>query len=197
MQHALGTGSEPHCHARIASVSSALLLRKLPKSQKYLSGHWGVPPAGVEHHWLKEEATGTKRSHRLFVYCRSALNSAGRHWMPAEPATHSSRGQNYAWQCDSSHLCTKHTLYHVCDSKGHVPRFPDHQSRISMHDGPKKRECNFDFKCMQTKQTKVPIPITNSRGKECMLMQCNLIMLAIMQCEQCNILMQSIQANMR
>ena len=110
MQHALGTGSEPHCHARIASISSALLLRKLPKSQEYLSGHWGSPPAGVGHHRLKEEATGTRLIHRLPIDCRSALNSAGRHKIPAELATHSSRGQQHAWQCNSSHLCTTHPL---------------------------------------------------------------------------------------
>ncbi|KAF5941334.1 hypothetical protein HYC85_022501 [Camellia sinensis] len=46
----------------------------------------------------------------------------------------------------SRHICTNHVLYHVCDSKGHVSRFSDHQSRISMHDGPKDQECNFHVK---------------------------------------------------
>ena len=73
--------------------------------------------------------------------------------MSAEPATHSSRGQKLAWQCNSNNVCTNHAPYHICDSKGHVPRFSGHQSRISMHDGPKNQMCNFYFNCMQTKQT--------------------------------------------
>ena len=159
--------------------------------------YWRSLSAAQNFHRQWIELIGTKLIHRLQIDCRSALRTAGRHWMPAEPATHSSRGQNLAWQYNSSHLCTKHTPYHVCDSKGHVPRFSGHQSRIPMHDGPKDQMCTFNLKCMQTKQTKIPIPITKSRDKECMLMQCNLVMLAIMQYEQCNVLMPSIQANMR
>ena len=169
MQHALGTGSEPHCHARIASVSSALLLRKLPKSQECLSGHWGVPPAGAEHHRLKEEATGTELFHRLGKHCRSALKSAGRHKMFCRSCNSQQQKTNYAWQGNSKHVCTKHIPHHVNDSMGYVPRSSDHQSRISIRDGPKSQGCNFDLKCVQIKQTKVPIPITNSRDKECML----------------------------
>ena len=133
---------------KCASVFPATLLRKLPKSQGCLLGHWGVPPAGVQHHRLKDVATGTEWRYRLPVHCRSALNSAGRHKMPVKPATHSSRGQQNAWQCDSKHVCTKHNPYHILDSKGDVPRSLDHQSRISMRDGPKSQGCNFDFKCM-------------------------------------------------
>ena len=132
-----------------ASAFPVIFLRKLPKSQKCLSGHWGIPPAGAENHRLKEEATGTEFTHRLKIQCRSALNSAGRHKMLAKPADHSSRGQQNAWQCNSKHVCTKHNPYHVLDSKEVVPRFSDHQLRISMHDGPKNQEGNFDFKCMQ------------------------------------------------
>ena len=105
------------------------------------------------YHRLRRNTTGTKLIHRPSIDCRSALNAAGRHWMSAEPATHSSRGQKLAWQCNSNNVCTNHAPYHICDSKGHVPRFSDHQSRISMHDGPKNQMCNFYFKCMQTKQT--------------------------------------------
>ena len=161
---------------KCASVFPAILLWKLPKSQGCLLGHWGVPPAGVQHHWLKDVATGTEWSYRLPIHCRSALKSAGRHKMPAKPATHSSRGQQNAWQCDSKHVCTKHNPYHIFDSKGDVPRFSDHQSRISMHDDPRNQEGNFDFKCMQCNQANKgakPLSYFTSRGQTCMQMWCN------------------------
>ena len=88
---------------------------------------------------------GTKHIHRPLIDCRSALNTAGRQWIPAEPATHSSRGQNLAWQLNSSNVCTKHIPYHVCYSKEDVPRFSGHQSRISMHDGQRVKMCNFSM----------------------------------------------------
>ena len=105
---------------------------------------WGTtPPAeGCGHrHWVKISAAiwvpvGTKK-------CRSAQNAC-------KTCNSQQQRAKLAWQCNSRHVCTKHTPYHVIDSKGHVPRFSDHQSRISMHDGPKNQECNFDFKCMQT-----------------------------------------------
>ena len=107
-----------------------------------------------DHHRLDEISTGSvvwpsaqSWSGRQRKWCRSAHYTAGRQSIPAEPATHSNRGQNKAWQHNSRHVCTDHVPYHCDDSKGHVPRFSDHQSRISMHDGPKNQVCNFDFKC--------------------------------------------------
>ena len=151
MWRVFGTCSESYRHAQLASVSPAILLRKLPKSQKCLSGHWGVPPAGAEHHRLKGEATGTELFHRLGKHCRSALKSAGRHKMFCRSCNSQQQRTNYAWQGNSKHVCTKHIPHHVNDSMGHVPRSSDHQSRIFMRDGPKNQECNFTIKCMQTK----------------------------------------------
>ena len=125
-----------------------------------------------DHHRLNETSTGSvvwpsaqNRVCRQRKLCRSAHYTAGRQSIPAEPATHSNRGQGKAWQHNSRHVCINHVPYHCNDSKGHVPRFSDHQSRISMHDGPKNQVCNFDFKCMQTNQTKLPIPITQVKGQ--------------------------------
>ena len=116
-----------------------------------------------DHHRLNETSTGSvvwpsaqNRVCRQRKSCRSAHYTAGRQSIPAEPATHSNRGQNKAWQHNSRHVCTNHVSYHCDDSKGHVPRSSDHQSRISMHDGPKNQVCNFDFKCNanQSNQTR-------------------------------------------
>ncbi|GMP22335.1 hypothetical protein CsSME_00000400 [Camellia sinensis var. sinensis] len=66
--------------------------------------------------------------------------------MSVEPAIDSNKVQSKAWQHNSRHICTIHVPYHGNDSKGHVPRFSDHQSRISMHDGPRNQVCNFHVK---------------------------------------------------
>ena len=127
------------------------------------------------HHRLGEIATGTEMlppaqnwSCRQRKDCRPAPYTAGRQSIPAEPATHSNRGQNKTWQHISRHVCTNHVSYHCDDSKGHVPRFSDHQSRISMHDGPKNQVCNFNFK-MHANQINTQGSLTSiiliSRGK--------------------------------
>ena len=128
-----------------------------------------------EYHRLNETATGSvvwpsaqNWSCRQRSCCRPASYTAGRQSIPAEPATHSNRGQNKAWQHISRHVCTNHVSYHCDDSKGHVPRFPDHQSLISMHDGPKNQVCNFDFKCNANQintQGSLTSIILISRGK--------------------------------
>ena len=71
-----------------------------------------------------------------------------------------SRGQSFAWQCNSSNVCTNHIPYHVYDSKGHGPWFSDHQSRISMRDGLRNQVCAFDFKChtMHVNKSKAQFP---------------------------------------
>ena len=111
------------------------------------------PLDGEEYHRLNETSTGSvvcpsapNRVCRQRKMCRSAHYNAGRQSIPAEPATHSNRGQGKAWQHNSRHVCINHVPYHCNDSKGHVPRFSDHQSRTSMHDGPKNQACSFDFK---------------------------------------------------
>ena len=123
-----------------------------------------------DHHRLRGNTTGWSMWPPALNSSIGCKLTAGRHWMPAEPATHSSRGEILAWQCNSKHVCTKHTPYHTSDSKEDMPRFSDHQSRISMHDGPKNQECNFDLKCMQfiesNKGAKPPSNFT-SRGLAC------------------------------
>ena len=81
----------------------------------------------------------------------------------------SSRGQDFAWQCNSSNVCTYQAPFHVYDSKGHGPWFSDHQSRISMRDGPRDQVCTFwcQMQCKPTNQS--PNPITRSRNKTCVL----------------------------
>ncbi|KAF5931793.1 hypothetical protein HYC85_027964 [Camellia sinensis] len=76
-------------------------MRKLPLFS-FLSSSGGCqsPRTGPldreDHHRLIEIATGS-------VWCRSAHYTAGRQNIPAEPATHSNRGQNKAWQHNSRH----------------------------------------------------------------------------------------------
>ena len=124
------------------------------------------------HHRLDEISTGSvvwpsaqSWSCRQRKDCRPAPYTAGRQRKPAEPATHSNRGQNKAWQHISRHVCTNHVSYHCDDSKGHVPRFSDHQSRISMHDGPKSQVCNFHVK-WNANQTNKPRPNSYHQVKE-------------------------------
>ena len=115
-------------------------------------------------------------SYRPPMDCRSALKTAGRQRMSAEPAIDSSRGQGIAWQCNSSKVCTNPIPHHVYDSKGHGPWFSDHQSRISMRDGPKNQVCIFmsnEMQCIQSNQGASTSIMTWSRGRACMPMQCN------------------------
>ncbi|KAF5932600.1 hypothetical protein HYC85_028771 [Camellia sinensis] len=126
-------------------------MRKLPlfSSLSSSGGCQSLRTASLDrgdHHRLIEISTGSvvwpsaqNRVCRQRKLCRSAHYTAGRQSIPAEPATHSNGGQNKAWQHNSKHVCTNHVSYHCNDSKGHVPRFSDHQSRISMHDGPRNQ----------------------------------------------------------
>ena len=94
--------------------------------------------------------------------CRSALNAVGWQKVPAESVIDSNRGQGRAWQCNSSYVCTNHVPYHVSDLKGHAPWFSDHQSRISMHDGPRDQACTFwcQMTCNAHNQIKRLLPLS-------------------------------------
>ena len=103
----------------------------------------------VQYHRLDRMATGRRRcssaenesiGHQLFAD-RHSVQSIGKKFL--QNLFDSSRGQSFAWQCNSSHICTNHVPYHVSDSKGHAPWFSDHQSRISMRDGPRDQVCTF------------------------------------------------------
>ena len=82
------------------------------------------------------------------IFSWPTLNMVGRPYIPAESCFDSSRGQNRAWQCISSKCVHQHIPYHVYDSKGHGSRFSDHQSRISMHDGPRNQVCILIWNAM-------------------------------------------------
>ena len=135
-----------------------------------------------DNHRLNETSTcsvvwpsAQNRVCRQRKLCRSAHYTAGRQSIPAEPATHRNKGQNKAWQHISRHVCITHVSYHCDDSKGHMPRFLDHQSCISMHGGPKNRVCILDFKCMHTNQTNKAQFLSPIHGtRHACKMQCNL-----------------------
>ena len=136
-----------HCHVQVASVFPALLLWEWHNSQGTLSGQWGTPPAIWNGHRPWGMITGHWLSSRPSILGRSALKVASRPKLPAESCFDSSRGQNKAWQCIPSKFVHQHIPYHVNDSKWHGSWFSDHQSRISMRDGPRDQVCHFDFKC--------------------------------------------------
>ena len=107
----------------------------------------------VEHHRPRGIITGHGRvgidhwcSSRPQTFGRSALYSVDRPKLPAETCFDSSSGQNMTWQCISSNVCTDHTPYHIHDSKEHGTRFSDHQSRISMRDGPRNQVVHFQYR---------------------------------------------------
>ena len=131
----------------------------------------------VEHHRLRQMVTHHGRkvidhwlSSRPQTFGRSALYEVDRPSLSAETCFDSSKGQNMAWQCISSNVCTNHTPYQIHDSKEHGTWFSDYQSRISMRDGPRNQVVHFDFKCNanQTNKWGLTSIILNSRGKACM-----------------------------
>ena len=106
-----------------------------------LSAHCGTSPARRNGHRPQNDPSannrwpvGTEDGRTAKSSCRILFDS--------------SRGQSKAWQCISSYVCTNHTPYHVNDSKEDGPRFSDHQSRISMHDGPKNQVCMLIWNAM-------------------------------------------------
>ena len=128
----------------------------------------------ITGHWLR---------YRPSILCRSALNATGRPNIPVESVFDSSRGQYLARQCISSDVCTNHTPYHIHDSKEDGSRFSNHQSRISMRDGPRNQVCILIWNAMHiiTQRGGPPSVILNSRGEACMPMQCVLGMEDSMQ----------------
>ncbi|GMP77811.1 hypothetical protein CsSME_00033961 [Camellia sinensis var. sinensis] len=134
-----------------------------------LSAHCGVPPAKWKPHRPCPDG------HRPFVEL-SAINN----WSVCRTCFDSSRGQNKAWQCISSKCVHQHIPYHVCDSKRYGARFSDHQSRISMRDGPKAKCATLISNEMHTQNTsKAPTSIMlNQEARDACTMQCNLSMQA-------------------
>ena len=102
-------------------------------------------------------------------YCRSA-KSAGRTCNSQQQRT------ELAWQYNSSNLCTNHVSYHGNDSKGHTSRFSDHQSRISMRDGPRDQVCTLwcQMQYKPIKQTKAQFLSPSQGSRHACKMQCNL-----------------------
>lgn len=136
--------------ARKATVMHKLPLLWLLSSSENCTTPRVASLSAVEHHRLMELVTGQREwspatcsSYRPLMDGRSALEMAGRPKLPAESVFDSSRGQNLAWQCISSRCVHHHIPYHAYDSKGRGSRFSDHQSRISMRDGPRNQVVHF------------------------------------------------------
>ena len=137
---------EIQCHAQAASVFPALLFWKWHNSQGIPYEHWGMPPTMRNGH--RPNRSGHRPSMEL-----SAINNWSIGTWCSRPAKascrtcfDSSRGQNKAWQCILSKYVHQYTPYHVYDSKGDSTRFLDHQSRISMRDGPRNQVVHFHVK---------------------------------------------------
>ena len=166
---------ETRCHSTVASVYTAL---PLWGSHKYPELLWITP-------WVLWSVTGRNKMPPAMGMGLSAKSYAlgqtcfaGRHpKLPAgqffllKPAVDSSRGQA-VYGMEFSNKCVHgHTPYHAMDSREHGPRPSGHQSRISMHDGPKAKCATWISNEMQAQNTsKGPNPYHDwSRGKGCML----------------------------
>lgn len=143
--------SEIRRHAQAASVFPALLLWKLHKSQGTLHGHYGTPPTKGNHH--RPKGVG----HRPIMEI-SATNIWSVGSIDGRPAKASCRNlfwqqrTDKAWQSIFKACLHQHPPYHVRDSKEDGPRPSDHQSHISMRDGPRSQSMQFNIrmKCIQT-----------------------------------------------
>ena len=163
-----GLGKRAQCNARSSPLGKSLPCTSLPLLWLFCSSENCTSPREhsmdtLEHHRLSEIITGHLEWSSAKRYALGQTCFAGRHpTLPAgqffllKPAADSSRGQNKAWQCISSKCVHQHIPYHVCDSKGYVPWFSDHQSRISMRGGPKSQSVQFQYGMKCTKQTMGP-----------------------------------------
>ena len=87
------------CCTPATSVCTALSFWKLPKSWSRFLTHCRAPPTGQNPHRHSRISIGTYLLTRPFRYCRSALNSAGRHKPPAEDSFDSKQNrQCMAWR---------------------------------------------------------------------------------------------------
>ena len=162
--------------ARKATATPKLPLLWLWSSSKNCTSPRVASLSPVEHHWLMELVTdqrewspATCSSYRPLINGRSVLEMAGRPKLPAESDFDSSKGQNIAWQCISSNVSTHHPPYHIHDSMEDGSRYSDHQSRISMRDGPRNQVCISIWNAMHIiKQRGSTSIILNSRGEVCM-----------------------------
>ena len=85
-------------------------------------------------------------SYRPSIIGRSALDVIDRPKLPAEPVLIAAEGKTRHGDEFSSKCVHQYTPYHVYDSKGDRSRFSDHQSRISMRNGPRKQVVYFYVK---------------------------------------------------
>ena len=142
----------PH-HASVPSAFAALPLWKiarvlghLPHTLNITTG-WRVGPSAAGFgHRLQLRLSAQK-------VCRSALNSCRRQFWQQQTATE--HGMEFWDKCMHGH-----TPYHAMDSREHGPRPPGHQSRVSMHDGPKAKLATLISNVMQTKQTHKAQPLS-------------------------------------
>ena len=164
----------PH-RTTAASVSLSCLPGKLPESQNTFQIHCSAPPARGNNHRLLEVATGCWGTYRH-------KKIAGRHYrVPvgtkflqetvltanSKPAVHSIE---FLGKCMHGH-----TPYHAMDSREHGPRPPGHQSRISMHDGPKAKLATLISNEMHTNKREAQ-PLSWWFRRQDMHAKCNLNM---------------------
>ena len=107
----------------------------------------------VQHHRPRKNITGHGRmvidqilSSRPSIIGRSALYAVDWPYLSAESCFDSSKGQTWHGNAFSSKCMHHHTPYHAYDSKEFGTRPSGHQSRISMHDGPRSQVVHFHVK---------------------------------------------------
>ena len=127
------------CPASLENFQSPGTPSTYPEYYHRLKG-WTIgcrvwPPAAIEIIGTKSVPVGTEE-------CRSALNSCRRQFWQQQTATE--HGMEFWDKCMHGH-----TPYHAMDSREHGPRPPGHQSRISMHDGPRSQSVQLQcgMKC--------------------------------------------------
>ena len=89
-----------------------------------------VPGLGkvVIDHWYSSQPK---------IFSRPTLRMVGRPYLPAEPCYDSSRGQTRHGNAFQSKCLHNQPPYHAMNSRAFGARPSGHQSRISMHDGPR------------------------------------------------------------
>mgnify|MGYP003703428629 CR=1 FL=1 len=106
-----------------------------------------MPPAEWNYHRQWYVAISTKRSHRQLKYCRSAFYTDGRQIVPAEPATHSNRGQGKARSTIQGIYALLMSLIMVMTQRG-----------LCLD----SRATNHAFPCMMAQRTKCATLISNA-----------------------------------
>ena len=169
MLESVSPGKPVPCHRCLclhcpAFLKTAKVSGHAPYTLRIIIGWIECPPAVYNIHRLLRSLAAINTVPVGTLYCRSANNSCRRQfWQQQQTSS--------AWYGILSKCVHGHIPYHAIDSREHDPRPPGHQSRISMHDGPKAKLATLISNGMQA-QNKLegPNPYHDwSRGKGCML----------------------------